>query len=181
MTGIPASDLAQAVQTALSEIPGKADAADLRYRIAEAEYSASVGTAGGYILEDRTENYIVPTGSTSSIDIELPAMTGDYLVDRRARDFFLDIDNSQNASDLTLEFTGLGVSDLRLGYSFVTDADDDIVEMTKVESGKRARLYFTEIPEFDEDSLSQAVPVFHVARVTLSDFITSTTTQGGNS
>ena len=181
VTGIPASDLAQAVQTALSEIPGKADAADLRYRIAEAEYSASVGTAGGYILEDRTENYIVPTGSTSSIDIELPAMTGDYLVDRRARDFFLDIDNSQNASDLTLEFTGLGVSDLRLGYSFVTDADDDIVEMTKVESGKRARLYFTEIPEFDEDSLSQAVPVFHVARVTLSDFITSTTTQGGNS
>lgn len=34
--GIPASDLAQAVQTALAAIPGKAAAADLRYRIAEA-------------------------------------------------------------------------------------------------------------------------------------------------
>ena len=36
--GIPASDLAQAVQTALSEISAKADAADLRYRIADAGF-----------------------------------------------------------------------------------------------------------------------------------------------
>lgn len=259
--GIPASDLSQAVETALSAIPGKADAADLRYRIAEAavrktlpadcfpvtftydgvsysinslvkegeasaagdmfimvdenDYSLAVvespatGSeqmgaievatfdAGGVfetsgiqdlqfggvspvasasptmadiqVLADRTVNLITASDETS-VDIELPeAVTVDGV--RRARDFFLDIDNSANASDLALEFTGLGVD-----YAFVPLEDDSISEMMTIGSGKRVRLYFSETPYTTTGSL----PVINVARVTLGDFVTSTTPQGGN-
>ena len=154
----------------IPDISGKADAADLRYRIAEAEYSASVGTAGGYILADRAVNLITATDETS-IDIELPeAVTVDGV--RRARDFLLDVDNFANASDLALEFTGLGVD-----YAFVPPEDDSISEMMTIGSGDRVRLYFTETPYHATGSL----PVINVACVTLGDFVTSTATQGGNS
>lgn len=163
----------------IAAVSGKADAADLRYRIAEAEYSASVGTAGGYVLADRTENYItIPVASMPSIDIELPDVIGEPYADRPARDFFLDIDNSANASDLALEFTGLGTD-----YAFVTDKDDSVGDMMTIADesaqgegdGEKARLYFNEC------GLSNGgMPVFHVARVTLGDFVTSTTSQGGN-
>jgi len=161
----------------IAAVPGKADAADLRYRIAEAEYSASVGTAGGYILADRTVNLITATDETS-IDIELP---GIFLGEvRRARDFLLDIDNSANANDLTLEFTRLSND-----YAFVVDSNDSIGEMMTVAGygtgssgdGERVRLYFTETSLFYEDAEAEK-PVIHVARVTLGDFVT--TTQGGN-
>ena len=160
----------------IPDISGKADAADLRYRIAEAEYSASVGTAGGYIVADRTVNLIAATDETS-IDIELPAAVTVGAV-RYARDFLLDVDNSANASDLALEFTALGVN-----YGFVTDADDDIGEMMTIVGygtgssgdGARVRLYFTECAV--EGASGQVL--FHVARVTLSADIDSTT-QGGN-
>jgi len=123
----------------------------------------------GYTVADRTVNLIAATGETS-IDIELPeAVTVDGV--RRARDFILDIDNSANASNLALEFTALGVS-----YAFVPLEDDSISEMMTIGSGERVRLYFTETPY----TASGSLPVINVARVTLGDFVTSTTTQGGN-
>ena len=129
-------------------------------------------------LADRTVNLITAADGTASIDIELPAAVtvGALLY---ARDFFLDIGNSWNASDLTLEFTGLGVN-----YGFVTDADDDIGEMMTIAGygtgsppgdGARVRLYFTECAVKGASGQS----LFHVARVTLSADIDSTT-QGGN-
>lgn len=134
-------------------------------------------------VADRTVNLITATDETS-IDIELPAaVTVDGV--RRARDFLLDIDNSANASDLALEFTNLGGDD---GYCFVVDNGDDIAEMTTVKGasapnefdGERVRLYFTETSLYNPNDTNLAV--FHVARVTLGDFVTSTTpaTQGGS-
>ena len=120
-------------------------------------------------LADRTVNTIL-TYNQTSIDIELPAaVTVDGV--RYCRDFFLDIDNSQNASDLALEFTALGVS-----YAFVPLEDDSVSEMMTIGAGKRVRLYLTETPYTATGSL----PVINVARVTLGDFVTSTATQGGN-
>ena len=156
--------------------------ADLRYRIAAAEYSASVGTAGGYILADRTVN-LITTDDETSIDIELPDPVEEPTGVRRARDFLLDIDNSANASDLTLEFTELGVE-----YLFVTDADDSIGDMMTVSGygtgqdgdGERVRLYFTECAL--EGVAPKPGPIFHVARVTLSSEVDeiTTATQGGS-
>lgn len=143
-----------------------ADAADLRYLILGAIYNARDDF---YILADRTVNLITASDETS-IDIELPAAVTVGGV-RRARDFFLDVDNSANASDLALEFTGLGVD-----YAFVPLEDDSISEMMTIGAGERVRLYFTETPYHANGSL----PVINVARVTLGDFVTSTATQGGN-
>ena len=253
--GIPATDLAQAVQTALSAIPGKASAADLRYRIADAgfkyqfaasafpitymntitstpvtitagdagditwdvqpdgsayvsyngfdfAYFSSIGDYGGsspgvdlqfngvaaenagkplvQTVADRTVNLITARGETS-IDIELPDEVWEPEGVRRARDFFVDVDNSRNGSDLALEFTGLGVD-----YGFVTDADDDIGEMMTIAGygtgssgdGERVRFYFTECA-MDDGASGQVL--FHVARVTLgADIDSIPTTQGGN-
>lgn len=123
------------------------------------------------LLADRTVNLITAqSGIAASIDIELPAaVTVDGV--SYARDFFLDIDNSANSSDLALEFTALGVD-----YAFVPLEDDSVSEMMTISSGERVRLYFTETPYTATGSL----PVINVARVTLGDFVTSTATQGGN-
>lgn len=123
------------------------------------------------ILADRTVNLITAqSGMAASIDIELPdAVTVDGV--RYASDFILDVDNSANASDLALEFTGLGVD-----YAFVPLEDDSVSEMMTIGAGERVRLYFTETPYTATGSL----PVINVARVTLGDFVTSTATQGGN-
>jgi hypothetical protein len=126
-----------------------------------------------YALADRTVNLITAqSGETASIDIELPAaVTVDGV--RHCRDFILDVDNYANADDLALEFTGLDVY-----YAFVPLEDDSISEMMTIGAGERVRLYFTETPYTTNGSL----PVINVARVTLGDFVTSTTptTQGGN-
>lgn len=143
-------------------------AADLRYLILGAIYNARDDF---YILADRMVNLITPTSGTASIDIELPAAVTVGAV-RYARDFLLDVDNSANASDLTLEFTGLGVD-----YAFVPLEDDSVGEMVLIGAGARVRLYFTETPYLTGTG---ALPVINVARVTLGDFVTSTTTQGGN-
>lgn len=120
-------------------------------------------------LADRTVNLITASDETS-IDIELPAaVTVDGV--RYCRDFILDVDNSANASALTLEFTGLGVD-----YAFVPLEDDSVGEMVLIGAGERVRMYFTETPYTATGSL----PVINVARVTLGDFVTSTATQGGN-
>ena len=119
-------------------------------------------------LADRTVNLIAAFDETS-IDIELPAaVTVDGV--RYCRDFFLDGDNSANAGDLALEFTALGVD-----YALVPLEDDSVSEMMTIGAGERVRLYFTETPY-----ITSSVPVINVARVTLGDFVTSTTTQGGN-
>jgi hypothetical protein len=121
-------------------------------------------------LSDRTVNLVTATTETS-IDIELPAaVTVDGV--RYCRDFLLDVDNSANASDLALEFTGIPYD-----YYFVVEANESIGEMMTVGGGERVRLYFT------ETAIDYINPVLHVARVTLGDFVTSTTTtttQGGN-
>ena len=130
------------------------------------------------ILADRTVNLITADDETS-IDIELPGPVIEPAGVPRARDFFLDIDNSLNANDLKLEFTKLGDDIGSMdAYAFVTDAEDSIGEMTTVGKNTRVRLYFTETAYTKEDGYF-VVPVFHVARVTLGDFVTSTT-QGGN-
>jgi len=163
-------DALSAAQLAnIAAVPGKADAADLRYRILGALYNSRDDF---YILADRTVNLITAqSGIAESIDIELPeAVTVDGV--RYCRDFILDVDNSANANDLALEFTALGVD-----YAFVPLEDDSISEMMTIGSGERVRLYFTETPYTKNGSL----PVINVARVTLGDFVTSTTTtQGGN-
>lgn len=234
----------------LAELDGKADAADLRYRIAEAGYAttgarlpdeASIwyngvdvtddgtlswnsetdtwvfGTDEGLVawdeegsfeggayeesvvlkvngstvdsfnllvprsLADRTENLIMATDETS-IDIELPAPVEEPTDVRRARDFFLDIDNSVNANDIALEFTGLGQS-----YAFVAAGGDSVGEIMTIAGygtgsqgdGEIVRIYFTETPHL---AVAGSLPVIQVARVTLGDFVTSTTpaSQGGN-
>lgn len=126
-----------------------------------------------YALADRTVNLITAqSGEAASIDIELPAaVTVDGV--RHCRDFILDVDNSANASDLALEFTGLGVD-----YAFVPLEDDSVSEMMTIGAGERVRLYFTETPY-----ITSTVPVINVASVTLGDFVTTSTTpatQGGN-
>ena len=119
------------------------------------------------VLADRTVNLIAATDETS-IDIELPAaVTVDGV--RYCRDFILDVDNSANASDLTLEFTALGVD-----YGFVPLEDDSVGEMVSIGAGERVRLYLTETPY-----TAGSLPVIQIARCTLGDFVTSTT--GGNS
>ena len=134
------------------------------------------------VLADRTVNLITADYGTASIDIELPAPVEEPTGVRRARDFFLDVDNSMNSGDLALEFTELGVE-----YLFVTDADDSIGDMMTVSGygtgqsgdGERVRLYFTECAI--EGVAPRPGPIFHVARVTLSAEIDELpTTQGGN-
>ena len=161
-------------------------AADLRYRIAEAEYSPGIGPYGAYVVSDRTVNLITASDETS-IDIELPAAVAVDGV-RYARDFLLDVDNSANTSDLKLEFTALGIGGT--GYMFVTDADDSIgtmmtiagikTENNETTPGERVRLYFTECAF--EGEAPQPNAIFHVARITLGADIDEipTTTQGGN-
>ena len=123
------------------------------------------------VLADRAVNLVTITDETS-IDIELPAPVEEPTGVRRARDFFLDVDNSANAIDLALEFTALSVD-----YAFVPLKDDSVSEMMTIGAGERVRLYFTETPYTATGSL----PVINVARVTLGDFVTSTTpAQGGN-
>jgi len=130
------------------------------------------------VLADRAENLITAqSGEAASIDIELPAPVEEPTGVRRARDFFLDVDNSANANDLALEFTKLGVT-AGDGYAFVTDTEDSIGEIMTVGARERVRLYFTETPYVD---FGNTVTIIHVARVTLGHFVTSTTTtQGGN-
>ena len=131
--------------------------------------AANAGKPLVQTVADRMVNLITATDETS-IDIELPeAVTVDGV--RYCRDFILDVDNSANANDLALEFTALGVS-----YAFVPLEDDSISEMMTIGAGECVRLYFTETPYTATGSL----PVINVARVTLGDFVTSTTTQGGN-
>lgn len=149
--------------------------ADLRYRIADAGYDSERDV---YTLADRCVNNITPMpGQPDIIDIELPVSVEEPTGVRRARDFIIDVDNRKRYSEsYTLEFTALGVD-----YAFLTDADERIGEMMTIgPDDEYVRFYFTE----SSFSWSEPVgkPVFHVARVTLGDFVTSTTpaTQGGN-
>ena len=135
--------------------------------------TTSLDPAYGYALADRTVNLIKTYNNQTSLDIELPAaVTVDDV--SYARDFFLDVDNYANANDLALEFTRLGVD-----YAFVPSDGDSISEMTSIGAGERVRLYFTETPHHASGA-SLPMPVIHVARVTLGDFVTSTATQGDN-
>ena len=129
------------------------------------------------LAADRTVNLITATDETS-IDIELPAaVTVDGVI--RARDFIFDIDNSRNGSDLALEFVSLGTGDEH-GFAFATDSADSIGEIMTIGAGECVRLYFTETSYWTSGA-SLPLPVIHVARVTLGDFVTSTTpAQGGN-
>lgn len=130
------------------------------------------------VLADRTVNRITASDETS-IDIELPGPVEEPTGVRRARDFFLDVDNSANANDLALEFVSLGTGDEH-GFAFATDSADSIGEIMTIGAGECVRLYFTET-SYWASGASLPLPVIHVTRVTLGDFVTSTTTtQGGN-
>lgn len=129
--------------------------------------AANAGEPLVQTLADRTVNLITAEDETS-LDIELPAAVTVGTM-RYCRDFILDVDNSANASDLTLEFTAMGVD-----YGFVPLEDDSVGEMVSIGAGERVRLYFTETPY-----TAGSLPVIQIARCTLGDFVTSTT--GGNS
>ena len=178
----PAPMLSALVATFNSDGTFKAsDFVDLQFGGVSPVADTSPTLADIHILADRAVNRITATDETS-IDIELPGPVIEPAGVRRARDFFLDVDNSMNSGDLALEFTELGVE-----YLFVTDADDSIGDMMTVSGygtgqsgdGERVRLYFTECAI--EGVAPRPGPIFHVARVTLSAEIDELpTTQGGN-
>lgn len=76
----------------------------------------------------------------------------------RIRDLVLDVDNYGNASDLELEFEGLGTD-----FEITCDESDDLAEITTVDAGARARIFLTETA-FRGGSDR---PVLHIARVVL--------------
>ena len=80
-------------------------------------------------------------------------------------DAILDIDNSGNTSALGMEFSGLGTT-----FELVPPDGDDLAEMTSVDSGKRARFYFTETA-----LVSNGLPVISIQRITLGAVATAIT------
>ena len=151
---------------------------DLQFGGVSPVANTSPALADIQVLADRTVNLITAqSGSAASIDIELP---GPVDVDgvRYCRDFLLDVNNYANANALALEFVSLGTGDEH-GFAFATDSADSIGEIMTIGAGECVRLYFTETSYF-AGGASLPLPVIHVASVTLGDFVTSTTTQGGN-
>ena len=79
----------------------------------------------------------------------------------KCRDFILDINNSSNISALGLEFSGLGTS-----FVLVSRDTSDVAEMTEIEAGAMARMYFTETT-----LSSSGKPVIVIDRITFSEVV----------
>ena len=133
--------------------------------------------AGSATLLDRACNKYVGDSTFTSCTFTLPPA-----IDGQVRDFLLDVDNSANASDVAAEFYGLGT-----GYALAVNADEVsssktagevLAEMTVVEAGTRARLYFTEANQTQVATVgneSVDLPILTVQRMTIAP----TTVQGG--
>ena len=147
---------------------------DLRY----AKHTL-ITPAGSATLLDRACNKYVGDSTFTSCTFTLPPA-----IDGQVRDFLLDIDNNDNGSDVAAEFYGLGTD-----YALAVNADDVsssktagevLAEMTVVEAGTRARLYFTEANQTQVATVgneSVDLPILTVQRMTIAP----TTVQGGAS
>lgn len=109
---------------------------------------------GVYELTANTVKRFVAESGETSATFSLETM---FAADR-IRDLVLDVDNYGNASDLELEFEGLGTS-----FEITCDESDDLAEITTVDAGVRARIFLTETA-FRGGSDR---PVLHIARVVL--------------
>lgn len=150
-------------------------------RIGDLRYAKHTLTtpAGAAALLDRAVNKYTGDSTFASCTFTLPPG-----VDGKVRDFLLDVDNSANGSDVAAEFYGLGTA-----YALAVNADEVsssktagevLAEMTVVEAGTRARLYFTEANQTQVATVgneSVDLPILTVQRMT----ITPTTVQGGAS
>ena len=149
-------------------------------RIGDLRYAKHTLTtpAGAATLLDRVVNKYTGDSTFTSCTFTLPpAIDG-----RQVRDFLLDVDNSANASDVAAEFYGLGTD-----YALAVNADDVsssktagevLAEMTVVEAGTRARLYFTEANQTLPATVgneSVDLPILTVQRMTIAP----TTVRGG--
>ena len=124
--------------------------------LAYAKASLAAGTTA--TLSNMTVHGFTPSSGASSLTCTLPAA-----VAGRCRDFILDINNSSNSTALGLEFSGLGTS-----FVLVSRDTSDIAEMTEIEAGAMARMYFTETA-----LSSSSNPVIIVDRITFSEVIAS--------
>lgn len=133
--------------------------------------------AGAATLLDRAVNKYTADSTFTSCTFTLPPA-----IDVQVRDFLLDVDNSANGSDVAAEFYGLGTD-----YALAVNADDVsssktagqvLAEMTVVEAGTRARLYFTEANQTQVATVgneSVDLPILTVQRMTIAP----TTVLGG--
>ena len=121
-------------------------------------YYAKVTLAAGTIatLSNRTVHGFTPNSGASSLTCTLPQPVAD-----KCRDFILDINNSSNISTLGLEFSGLGSS-----FVLVSRDTSDVAEMTEIEAGAMARMYFTETA-----LSSNGKPVIVIDRITFSEVV----------
>lgn len=148
-------------------------------RIGDLRYAKHTLTtpAGSATLLDRAVNKYTGDSTFTSCTFTLPPA-----IDGKVRDFLLDVDNSSNASDVAAEFYGLGTD-----YALAVNADEVsssktagqvLAEMTVVEAGTRARLYFTEANQTQVATVgneSVDLPILTVQRMTIAP----TTIQGG--
>ena len=148
-------------------------------RIGDMRYKKHTLTtpAGAATLLDRAVNKYTGDSTFASCTFTLPPAVED-----KVRDFLLDVDNSANGSDVAAEFYGLGTD-----YALAVNADDVsssktagevLAEMTVVEAGTRARLYFTEANQTQVATVgneSVDLPILTVQRMTIAP----TTVQGG--
>ncbi len=152
-------------------------------RIGDIPYKRMTATEmllGVYGLVTRAvTGFVASSGATTATFGFGSTPGGDTVID-----CLLDVDNSGNSSDFGLEFHGLGTS-----YALAVNADDVsssktagevLAEMTVVEAGTRARLYFTEASQTQVAIVgneSVDLPILTVQRMT----IVPTTVQGGAS
>lgn len=148
-------------------------------RIGDLRYAKHALTtpAGAATLLDRAVNKYTGDSTFTSCTFTLPPA-----IEGKVRDFLLDVDNSANGSDVAAEFYGLGTD-----YALAVNADDVsssktagevLAEMTVVEAGTRARLYFTEANQTQVATVgneSVDLPILTVQRMTIAP----TTVLGG--
>ena len=148
-------------------------------RIGDLRYAKHTLTtpAGAATLLDRAVNKYTGDSTFTSCTFTLPPA-----IDGQVRDFLLDVDNSANGSDVAAEFYGLGTV-----YALAVNADEVsssktagqvLSEMTVVEAGTRARLYFTEANQTQVATVgneSVDLPILTVQRMSIAP----TTIQGG--
>lgn len=135
-----------------SLLASKAGIGDLAYT----KSTLAAGTTA--VLSNRVVHGFKPNNGASSLTCTLPDA-----VANRCRDFILDIDNSTNTSALGLEFSGLGTS-----FVLVSRDTSDVAEMTQIDAGVMARMYFTETA-----LSSSSKPVIVIDRITFSDIVTT--------
>lgn len=111
-------------------------------------------------LQDRKVQLYTPSSGTTTVTFALPtqqdmvpASSGVYA----ARDIVLEIDNSGNSSDVSIEFSNLGTD-----FMLLVPDTEDLAEMTTVSAGEMARIYLS-----DSKIQSSSKPLVAIHRLTL--------------